>query len=203
MNSSAPPAIRSRIIAQAGAVFLREGFRRVLMSDLARDLGMSKKTLYAHFDTKESLLRAVLERRVAAVDAGLRRIVGSPRPFPDKLRELTQFVRARVGEIGPSFVEDIRRYAPGCFQIVQDFRARALPRYFGRLMDEGARGGHLRPGVPRELLVRLLVDTIQDIMRPEVLAELRLSPAAAMDQILTMIFAGVLAPRARRRIFPS
>ena len=40
--------------------FLLSGFSRVLMDDLARELGMSKKTLYSHFASKEDLLRAVL-----------------------------------------------------------------------------------------------------------------------------------------------
>ena len=46
--------------AGRGEVFLRSGFSRVLMDDLARELGMSKKTVYSHFASKEDLLRAVL-----------------------------------------------------------------------------------------------------------------------------------------------
>ncbi len=52
--------IGARIVGVAERIFLRSGFSRVLMDDLARELGMSKKTLYAHFASKEALLRAVL-----------------------------------------------------------------------------------------------------------------------------------------------
>ena len=57
--------VRDRIVATAERIFLRSGFSRVLMDDLARELGMSKKTLYSHFASKEELLRAVLVQRDA------------------------------------------------------------------------------------------------------------------------------------------
>jgi len=57
---AAPPpaaaAARRRILAGARRHFFANGFRRVTMDDLAAELGMSKKTLYAHFPSKQHLL---------------------------------------------------------------------------------------------------------------------------------------------------
>ena len=64
--------------------FLLSGFSRVLMDDLARELGMSKKTLYSHFASKEELLRAVLVRRTREVERGLEAIVSTKETFPAK-----------------------------------------------------------------------------------------------------------------------
>ena len=47
----APPE-SARIVAAARRYFLAHGFRGVTMDDLAAELGMSKKTLYAHFSSK-------------------------------------------------------------------------------------------------------------------------------------------------------
>ena len=52
--------MRDRIVRVAEKIFLRSGFNRVSMDDVARELGMSKKTVYSHFESKEELLRAVL-----------------------------------------------------------------------------------------------------------------------------------------------
>ena len=98
--------------------------------DLARELGMSKKTLYAHFTSKEELLRAVLVRRTTEIDRGLEAIVGARESFPAKLGHLARFLQSQVAKVSPVFLEDIRRYAPDCFQVVEEFRGRAIPRYF-------------------------------------------------------------------------
>ncbi len=193
-----------RIVQTAEREFLRWGFRRVLMDDLAHELGMSKKTLYAHFAGKEPLLRAVLEHRVSEIDRGLNALVMTEAAFPRKFRDVAQFVQSRMAEVSPDFLADIRRHAPECFAIVEEFRARAIPRYFGRLIDEGVRAGYLDSGVNRELLIRMLALSIQGIIRPEVMAGLQIHPSAALDQILGIVFNGILTPQGRRnrRQFP-
>src|SRR5438552_1381598 len=50
---------RNRIIAGARSHFFAHGFRGVTVEDLATELGMSKKTLYAHFSSKTGILEAV------------------------------------------------------------------------------------------------------------------------------------------------
>lgn len=190
--------VRDRIVETAERIFLRSGFNRVLMDDLARELGMSKKTLYSHFGSKEQLLRAVLVHRTGEIDRGLEAIVSAKESFPAKLGRFAGFVQSKVAEVSPVFFEDIRRYAPECFRVVEEFRGRAIPRYFGRLLDEGIREGHVRPQVNRELLIRMLVLSIQGIIRPEAVEELRLRPGEALDRILAILFDGILTPRGRR-----
>jgi AcrR family transcriptional regulator len=59
------------IVEAAGRLFLAPGLARVSMDELARELGMSKKTIYRHFPDKRSLLTAVLDRQFAAVERTL------------------------------------------------------------------------------------------------------------------------------------
>jgi AcrR family transcriptional regulator len=198
VNTGLSTGVRERIAETAERIFLRSGFNRVLMDDLARELGMSKKTLYSHFGSKEELLRAVLERRTGEVDRGLEAIVSAKESFPVKLGHLARFLQGRVAEVSPIFLEDIRRYAPECFRVVEEFRARAIPRYFGRLFEEGIRTGHVRRQVNREVLIRMLVLSIQGIIRPEMVEELHLRPREALDYILAIVFEGILTPRGRR-----
>jgi AcrR family transcriptional regulator len=194
-----------RIVATAERIFFPAGFSRVSMDDLARELGMSKKTLYSHFASKEELLRAVLVRRTREVEQGLEAIMSARESFPLKLGHLARFLQSMVAKVSPLFLEDIRRYAPECFQVVEEFRARAIPRYFGRLFEEGIRSGHVRRQVNRELLIRMMVLSIQGVIRPETVEELHLRPREALEHILAIIFDGILTPTGRRarRPFPG
>ena len=57
------PAVNSqwlRIVAAARQHFFANGFRGVTMDDIAKELGMSKKTLYAHFPSKMALVEVVI-----------------------------------------------------------------------------------------------------------------------------------------------
>jgi AcrR family transcriptional regulator len=52
---------RARIVQGAYSLFYRKGFARVSMDAIAAAAGVTKRTLYAHYDSKDSLLAEVLE----------------------------------------------------------------------------------------------------------------------------------------------
>jgi AcrR family transcriptional regulator len=54
-------ATRRRIIDAAYELFYRKGFARVGVDAVAAQAGVTKRTLYAHFDSKDRLLAAMLE----------------------------------------------------------------------------------------------------------------------------------------------
>jgi AcrR family transcriptional regulator len=56
-------ATRHRIIDAAYELFYRKGFARVGVDAIAAEAGITKRTLYAHFDSKDQLLGAVLEHQ--------------------------------------------------------------------------------------------------------------------------------------------
>ena len=64
--------IKDRILRKAEEHFLKLGYSKVTMNEIAEDLGMSKKTLYAHFESKEELLKTIVfklrDERIAKID---------------------------------------------------------------------------------------------------------------------------------------
>jgi AcrR family transcriptional regulator len=97
---------RQRIVDAARAHFFSHGFRSVTMDDLAEELGISKKTLYAHFPGKIELLEAVLADKFAGVEARLKEATRAhPHDFPATLHALLINTQRELDEIKPhSFV---------------------------------------------------------------------------------------------------
>src|ERR1051325_11933959 len=101
-------AHRQRIVAAARAHFFSHGFRSVTMDDLAAELGISKKTLYAHFPRKFDLLEAVLADKFEGVETMLKQVTrAQPHDFPATLRELLAGTQRELDEIKPPFVRDM------------------------------------------------------------------------------------------------
>jgi AcrR family transcriptional regulator len=59
---------RQRILSTAQQIFLKTGFSKVTMDELANELGMSKKTLYKHFSSKEDLLKVIMTEFRCGID---------------------------------------------------------------------------------------------------------------------------------------
>src|SRR6266576_2496592 len=145
---------RQRIIDAARTHFFSHGFRSVTMDDLAEELGISKKTLYAHFPGKFDLLEAVLADKFASVEATLKEVIRAhPDDFPATLRELLAGTQRELDEIKPPFVRDMRQKAPEVFKVVERRRAALIHRHFGKFFAGGQRAGMVRKDVPAKLII--------------------------------------------------
>jgi AcrR family transcriptional regulator len=194
-------SVRQRIIAEARRHFFAYGFRHVTMDDLARELGMSKKTLYAHFARKADLLQAVFLDKFHSVEADLERITSNlSSDFSGALHELLTTIQEHLEEIRPSFVRDMQRDAPEMFEMVQTRRKDLIHRHFSKVMAEGRRCGIIRDDIPTELIVEIMLAAVQGIMNPKKITELELFPKEGFSAILRVILEGVITDTGRSKL---
>jgi len=192
-------AARARIVAGARRHFFAQGFQRVTMDDIADELGMSKKTLYAHFPSKSALVEAAILDKFAALEADMARIEREcGNDFPGCLRELLGCMQRHAEEIQPPFVRDIRRAAPDLFKTIESRRATLIQHHFGKLFAAGRQAGLVRKDLPPRLVIEILLGAIQAIMNPQKLGELGLTPQAGFPAIVSVVLNGVLTPDGRR-----
>jgi AcrR family transcriptional regulator len=169
------------------------------MDDLAEELGVSKKTLYAHFPGKFDLLEAVLADKFASVEAMLKKLTGTDaHNFPATLRELLAGTHRELDEIKPPFVRDMRQKAPEVFKLVERRRAALIQRYFGKFFVEGQRAGMVRKDVPARLMIEILLALVQSIMNPPKMEELGMMPKEGFSGILKIILEGALTSKGRK-----
>jgi len=76
-NLDTATARRPHVIEAATALFLKYGYERTTMGDIAKASGVSRPTLYASFSDKEQIYRAVLgamaSAKLAEIEEGLSR----------------------------------------------------------------------------------------------------------------------------------
>jgi AcrR family transcriptional regulator len=190
---------RQRIVEAARAHFFNHGFRSVTMDDLAEELGISKKTLYAHFPGKIDMLEAVLADKFAGIEAKLKQAARAhSHDFPGALHELLSNTQRELDEIKPPFVRDMRQKTPHVFKVVERRRAALIERYFGKLFVEGQRAGMVRKDVPAKLMIEILLAMIQSIMNPAKMEELGMMPKDGFAGILKIVLEGALTSKGRK-----
>src|ERR1700757_5267634 len=63
MPSAEKIDMKERILQTADRLFYLEGIRAIGVDTIAAEIGISKRTLYNHFPSKDALINAYLERR--------------------------------------------------------------------------------------------------------------------------------------------
>jgi AcrR family transcriptional regulator len=192
-------ALRSRVVAAARESFLRSGFVRVTMDEIAANLRLSKATLYKLFANKEDLLRAVIQGFMREVLAAVEGIIGDKTlGFIEKLAALSFLMGRRLAEIGPLLARDIRQAAPRLWQEVEDFRREKILANFRRLIDDGRREGVFRDDLDPDLAVHIYVLLVDELLNPEAILRLGRPPGEIFRTAVEVYFQGMLTERGRR-----
>lgn len=191
---------RLRILQGAREDFLGQGYSGASMDRIASSLGMSKRTIYQFFPSKEALFREVMD---SFVESTLELVGGLVKDesldFEEKLQGLMETAGSQLTRICQPLVEDMRTRFPDIWQKVRAMRARVIDEYWGKLMSEGQRKGVFRKDVDHRLVVLMLVNSVQGIMTPEVLSEQDFSAGGAFEGIMRVLMEGIVANEKRSR----
>ncbi|WP_242006373.1 TetR/AcrR family transcriptional regulator [Rhodothermus marinus] len=190
--------MRARILEAARRRFFREGYARVTMDELARELGMSKKTLYQHFPTKAALAAAVMEAFRAQVAEGLGRIFEDHTlSLPERLaRAFAEAVR-HLRQIEKPFLEDLARFLPDVWAETERFRSETIARLLGGALREGRAAGFIRTDVPVEIMLRSFQAVAERLVTPSALMELPYTLPEMIRLVIQLLFEGMLTDAAR------
>ena len=131
---------REQIQRAAAAAFSREGFVATSLDDVAAEAGITRAIVYRHFDSKESLYRAVLEGVSARLGEEFQRRLAAPQSGVTIVTHLTV---AREDPDGYRLLWEHSPREPRFADYVEDFQHRSIrstARLFeGRIASERKR----------------------------------------------------------------
>jgi AcrR family transcriptional regulator len=205
-NSAAKDELSNRILGQARADFLTHGYSAVTMDAIATELGISKKTLYQHFSSKDALIRDVilgLSREIRAeADALLRH---RRLNFAEKLRGFAEGLAQRMHTVTPHAVRDLQRFAPHLHALLNEVRQKDIPCIFGRFVEQGQLSGIVRDDIQPGFTIHFYLHALQGLLQPACLEKLNLTPTEVYTRAIDLFFGGLLTPAGRKeyeKLFP-
>jgi len=193
-----------RILRVAREQLFARGYNALTMDALAHELGVSKKTLYAHFASKDDIVAAVIDAagdairsRVAAVlaDRGL--------TFTGKLREVVAIVGAHWSRVTPSLLREFERFAPALHRRLEELKQRNIPLVIGNLLRTGAAAGVVRKDIDPDFAVEFWLQSLNGLLAPATLERLDLTPRGAFDKGVRLFFWAVLTDAGRADLLSS
>ena len=202
---SADPAV-ARILRQAREHFFAHGYCACTMDDLAVELGMSKKTLYVHFRSKEEIMRAVIAQLGREVRADADALLANRQlGFAEKLRGFAEGMVQRLAQLNPRTLRDLQRFAPELHDLLVEMWQKNIPYIFGCFIEEGKLAGKVRDDVDTAFAVEFFLQAMQGLIQPATLDRLGLAPRELLPRTIDLFFSGLLTPAGRKeheKLFP-
>ncbi|MBD3169244.1 MAG: TetR family transcriptional regulator [candidate division Zixibacteria bacterium] len=190
--------LKNRIITTAKSKFFRYGFSKISVDELASDLGISKKTLYQHFPSKEALLKAVIEHHRNDIKGAVDRIFDNPDiDSISKLRSIFKEVGFRLSQVGRPFIMDLKKHAPHIWEDIDRFRREQILNRVKQLFEEAVNEGLARRDVNPELVYIIYSNAVQSILNPETISQIPFVVSEIFESLIKILMQGVLTEKAR------
>jgi AcrR family transcriptional regulator len=190
---------RARIVAAARRHFFSVGYSALTMDDLSAELGMSKKTLYRHFASKDAVIGEVLDLFASEVRAMAEAVFSDESlSFTARLHRFSDAMVRRFASIQPHVMRDLERYAPQISRKIEELRYRNIPHVFGRIFRQGQEAGMVRDDIDAAFAVEFWRAAIQGMMQPATLERLGITTDQAFGRAIDLFFAGFLTNAGRK-----
>jgi AcrR family transcriptional regulator len=183
--------LKDKILNCARDLFLERGYRTTTVDDIAHRAGISKRTLYEKFPSKNAIATEVVTSELKVFRSRMRSIINSSSEPLVKLRDLSRFyTMLPYPGITQIALIDLQRELPDLWEKVRQVEEQVLSE-IRQVIDEGKERGVFKPEVDTSVTIAALTGALSSTMSAEFLLNTSLSLEEVYATIFELITRGI------------
>lgn len=147
--------MREKIIQKASELFLTLGFKSVTMDDIANALGISKKTIYVHFNNKTKLVEAVTFTLFENICDGIDCICLDANNPIEELYDIKMFVMQHLKNEQASPIFQLKKYYPNIHDALKTRQFEKMHQSVSESLTKGIETKLFRSNIDIDFIARL------------------------------------------------
>ena len=188
---------QTKIIEQIEDKLFKEGFYKTTMDDVASELGMSKKTIYKFFPSKDELVMAIAKHFMNGMKTKILPALSSDKNAIEKLAELINILAKASDKISPKRMDEIRRYFPNLWNEIDSFRTKMMFGNITKVIEQGKKEG-LFIDYPTNIVMNVLVASVRNIVNPDFILNNNFSIIEAARYAFRIIIGGIVTDKGKK-----
>ncbi|HZY36771.1 MAG TPA: TetR/AcrR family transcriptional regulator [Mucilaginibacter sp.] len=157
-----------RIVLGSEELFLKAGIKSVTMDDIARHLGMSKKTIYQFFKDKSELVTALVKKKLKDDEEQMNEIINKAGNVMEEMINMMKCSEEIFSRINPIVIHDLQKYHPDAWKEFQNFKNKFVIEKMEQLLTKGINQGYIRPQIDVKIIARMHVNMMEMGFNPSI-----------------------------------
>lgn len=146
-----------RIIVGACDLFMKYGIKSLNMDDIARELGVSKKTIYQIVSDKNDLVDRVFAQVIDKECCQVENLTGKGLNAIDELFEVSKVIVQMLSQIHPSIHFDLVKYHPEVFRKRKLQQQEMVYKVMHENLEKGKREGLYREDLKTDIIAKIYI----------------------------------------------
>lgn len=139
------------------ALFFKLGIKSLTMDDVARELGISKKTLYAFVESKDDLVSKVMDRHITQQCIEDEKLHAESTDAVDEMVRTVKQIMADFNQMKPNVVHEMQKYHRDVWQRINDFQQTYILNLVRQNIEWGREEGLYRTDFDLETTARFYI----------------------------------------------
>jgi len=155
--------LKERILAQAEVLVCRYGIKRITMDDLAKDLGISKKTIYLHFKDKDELVHLLITEMLGREISVMATNEAQAQNAVEEMFQVVTQLSGLLSRMNPIIFNDMQKFHPKTWEMFRSHRYEYMRGCLVRNFERGIREGLFRKEINMEILSVMRLDQVDAV----------------------------------------
>ncbi len=168
------------------------------MDEIAKDLRISKKTIYKHFPSKEELLRAICSDTTCIIKTKIVEIIDGDEDVVVKFVRLLNMHNNMTMNISDKWVRDLTIHAPAIKNEIDEMKNDQINKIFTKLLDQGKRE-KLIENYPTPIIIATFDSSLKAVVNHDFLINNKFTILNAFKITYEMLLNGVLTVRGKEK----
>ena len=181
-------------------MFLNLGVKSVTMDEIAAELGISKKTIYAHFPTKVRLIEATAIYVFNQINEGVEKIREKNYDPLEELYYIKEFACAHLKDEKSSPQHQLQKYYPKIASTVRLKQKQMLEEITIENLQKGIRQDYYRSDINIEFISRIYFIGILGIKDRDLFEEVKFSTIEVTNMHLEYHLRAIVSPKGLEKL---
>lgn len=155
------------MIAEVAELFMRYGIKSLTMDEIARQLGMSKKTIYQYVSDKKDLVNQCVQLAISDEQCILSDVKNQKGNAIEILLNINKRVSEKIQNIQLSLMYDLERYYPEAFKIMQSHKKEFVFNMIKENVELGIKEGLYRENLIPEIIASSYIAMTNQLFNPD------------------------------------
>lgn len=159
---------KERIMKGAMELFFQYGIKSVTMDDIAKHLGMSKKTIYQFFTDKDEIVLTLSKRTQDEHCQHFEAIASSAKDAIDEILQTMKYMVGMFTRMNANIFYDLQKYHPKSWDQFREFKENVMMELVVTNIEKGRKQGLYRPDVDPAVVAKLRMEEVEMGMNPRI-----------------------------------
>jgi AcrR family transcriptional regulator len=157
-----------KIVSKAKELFLSIGIRSITMEDVAKSLGISKKTIYSVCANKAELVHLCVKEDIISRKIEIEKIFNSNLNAVEEMMHAGIIVSQTLKKLHVSVLYDLQKYFPETWQLLYDYKFQFVREQIKNNILKGIKENHYRSDIDADLISRMYIINMDNIFNLEI-----------------------------------